>query len=905
MATENKQLLAFNRGVISPRGLARIDLERMAMSAETQSNWVPRVLGSMMLRPGFEYIIDGVNASVKTLMAPFVFSVDDTVMLHFGGDVMRPVIDDEVLTAPAITSVISNQTFGANIAGWTDSSQTGGSVSWLTGGYAGMKGDGTDFGILRQTITIVETGVEQWLSVFIEDGPVRFKLGSTAGDDDYVAETRLDRGDHHFAFTPTGNITIELANEREFYVRVDTVWFYNTAAGGEVTVVSLIDADNMDKLRWSQSGDVIYLAVDGEVTQKVERRGTGKSWSIANYLPEDGPFRTQNVSGITITPSALNGDITLTASEGIFKQEHADNRSIWRIASQGQVVTVSISSGADIFTDPIRIVGSEASRVFTLIISGRTDSTITLQFAFASDGPWNDLAPQYTSDQTTAYDDGQDGQIIYYRLGIKTADYGTDTVVCTLNYTGGSIQGIARVYAFTSSTVVSAQVLKDFGSTDASKDWWEGEWSDHRGWPTSVDIYEGRLWWAGRDKIWASISDAYESFDDNFSGDAGPISRSIGSGPIRIIHWLMSMGRLLFGTAENSANIAPAKIDGNNVLSARSNSFDEPLTPTNFNIKTISSKGVFVDRTLQRLYELTYNIDDQDYRPQDLSIFSPDFNEAGIVKIAVQMKPDVRVHCVRADGTAGVLVYDRLENVICWFEVTSLGASGKIEDVAVLPGVVEDLVYYSVNRTINSLPKRHICKWAMESEAIGGTVNKIADDFVHYSGAPTTTPFTTELLHIRDETVVIWADGIDVGTQVVTAAGALTNPLATAASEVVAGLGYTAQFKGSKLSEVGLLDRKKINRIGFIAQNMHYQGLQYGPDFNNLSDLPKVSRGQTQTVNKIYAEYHEDDFPFGGDWDEDSRICLQAAAPRPCTILAAIAEMQSMEISNPRRRRRS
>ena len=56
MAEQDTDLLAFNRGVISSRGLARVDLERMAMSSDEQTNWMPRVLGSMMLRPGLEFI---------------------------------------------------------------------------------------------------------------------------------------------------------------------------------------------------------------------------------------------------------------------------------------------------------------------------------------------------------------------------------------------------------------------------------------------------------------------------------------------------------------------------------------------------------------------------------------------------------------------------------------------------------------------------------------------------------------------------------------------------------------------------------------------------------------------------------------------------------------------------------
>jgi hypothetical protein len=895
MVEKSKELLAFNRGVVSPKGLARIDLERMSMSAETQTNWMPRVLGSMMVRPGME-LIDPTRINYeKTLMVPFVFSTDDTAMLHFRNDVMAVYINDEPLIAPAVTSVVTNSTFLTTIAGWTDASQTGGSVSWITGGYAGLKGDGTDFGILRQTVTINETGVEQWLSVFVEEGPVRFKLGSTVGGDEYIEETRLDRGSHHFAFTPTGNVTIELANEREFYVLVDTVWFYQAGVGGEVKAVTSVADDELYTLRYAQANDVVYFAAEGVPLQKVERRGNGKSWSVAKYLPEDGPFRVQNTTGITMTPSAVNGNITITASEGYFRQEHADNRSLLRIDSIGQDVTKDISSEND-FTIPIRVVGNDLRRDFTVLVQGAGfTATMTLQFAYSEDGPWND-AESYTVVTNKTYSDGQDGQIIYYRLGVKSGDYTTGTITCRLIYSGGSIQGVARITGYTSPTVVDAVVLSPYGSITASSDWYEGEWSDRRGWPSAVALHEGRLWWAGESKIYGSISDQYESFDDNQEGDSGPISRTIAHGPVKIIHWLLSMGRLLFGTSENSANVGAAFADPNNPLTARSTSFDEPLSPSNFNIKTISSRGVFVDQSQQRLYELTYNVDQQDYKPLDLSVFAPDFNDSGIIQMAVQYKPDIRVHCVRNDGTVGVLIFDRLEEVICWVEVTSPGASGVIESVAVLPGAVEDQVYYCIKRTIDGVIERHICKWAKESEAVGGQLNKMADSFVVYDGVSTTTPFTTELLRLQDETVVVWADGKDIGEHTVSGTGGLT--LTTAASKVVAGFGYTAQFKSAKLGQqdsIGLLETKRINRLGFVAENMHYQGLQYGPDFSNLSDLPQVSGGQVIAEDTIYASYHEDNFPFGGTWEADSRICLQVTAPRPCTILAAIAEMESLE----------
>jgi len=908
MAIENIQLLAFNRGVISKLGLARRDIKRMAMSAEIQRNYMPRVLGSMMLRPGFGFIDrtdnDGTSAARQL---PFVFGVDNTAGLEFTNAGLRVRIDDVLITRPAVSATITdpgfNSSLGVGANDWQDASDAGGTAANV-GGEARINGDGSDFGIIQQTVVVTETDVEHALVIDIVHGPVRFRVGSTPGDDDYVIETILLTGKHSIAFTPAGNFTIEFANEREFITRIESCDIEQNAVMELLTPYSQAD---LPFLRTDQSADIIYVAcknadatglqIAAERLMKIERRGTGRSWSIVNYLPEDGPFRVQNVSGVTITPSALSGDVTLTASSPLFKTTHVTFGSLFRIESSGQVVSKSISA-QNTFTDPIRVVGSGNAREIGIIITGTFVATASLQFAFAEGGPWNDQGTQWTAPVSTTYDDGQDGQIIYYRIGVKTGDFTSGAAVCSLNYTGGAIKGIAKVRAFTSSVSVSAQVLKNFGSTDASRDWWEGEWSAYRGYPTAPSLHEGRLWWAGNDKIFGSVSDGYDSFDDEVVGDAAPISRSIGFGPIRVIHWMISMGRLLFGTSDNSANVAAVKMDGNNPLGARSNSFDEPLTPTNFNIKTTSSKSIFVDRSKQRLYELNYSIDDQDYKSIDLSVFAPDFNIVGITQIAVQMKPDLRIHCVRTDGTVGVLVYDRLENVICWMDVDSSGAGGLIEDVSILPGVVEDQVYYIVKRTINGGTQRHLCKWALESEAIGGQLNKIADSFVVYDSTATLTPFTTELLHLRDESVEVWADGLNVGPLVVSATGAIT--LTVAASKVVAGLGYTAQFKSVKLGAmdgIGLLERKKVNRIGFLARYLHHQGLQYGPDFNHLSDLPATEEGDAVAAGTVHTDYHEDNFPFGGDWDPDSRICLQSQAPNPCTLLAAIAEMESVEDS--------
>jgi hypothetical protein len=52
---------SFNRGLVSPLALARIDLKRLALSADISTNWMPRTLGPMMLRPGLGYVLETRN----------------------------------------------------------------------------------------------------------------------------------------------------------------------------------------------------------------------------------------------------------------------------------------------------------------------------------------------------------------------------------------------------------------------------------------------------------------------------------------------------------------------------------------------------------------------------------------------------------------------------------------------------------------------------------------------------------------------------------------------------------------------------------------------------------------------------------------------------------------------------
>ncbi len=903
MAEESYTYLTFNRGLLSRLGLGRIDLDRTRLSAQTFFNYMPRVLGSMMLRPGLQYL-GSVASDNPARMLPFVFATDDKALIELTDSVMRVWVDDALVTRASVSTTVANGGFDSDLTSWTDNDEAGGTSAWVTGGYMGLTGNGTAAAIRDQSVTVTggDQNVEHALNITIQRGPVVLRVGTATTDDAYINETTLETGAHSLSFTPTGNFNIRLLSRLKRQVLVDSV---NVASSGVMTLATPWAAADLDFIRARQSADVIFIAMNGYTQRRIERRNP-TSWSLVHYLANDGPFRDENLSSTTMTPGALSGNTTLTASATYFRESHAPDTdssgALFRVTSNGQQVTADVTA-ENSFTDAIRVTGTGSSRPFTVIRAGTWSATVTLQRSLVSEnGPWLDVTT-YTTNGTVSFDDGLDNQIAWYRIGVKTGDFTSGTVELELNYSGGSIDGICRVTGYVSETLVNVEVIDDFGGLDAVETWAEGDWSRRRGWPSAVSFHEGRLGWGGKGKFWLSISDAFNSFDDTFEGDAGPINRSIGSGPVDTIHWMESAERLLAGGQGSE-------------LSIRSSGFDEPLSPSDFQMKDTSSQGsaavddLKVDRRIMhvqksrvRVYELAMDTDPAavDYGSIDLTQLVPEVGEPSLVRAAVQRQPDTRLHFVRSDGQVAMLVFDKTENVIAWINMVSDGASGLIEDVVVLPGeTIEDEVYYVVQRTINGGTVRYLEKWAMESEAKGTSLSKIADAFITYEGAATVT--ITGLDHLEGEDVVVWAAGADVGTATSTASswtftytvssGQIT--LAEAATDVTVGLPYRARWQSSKMALANafgtpLTKRKRIPNFGIILADTHAQGLLIGRDFTNMDNLPQIRDGAPEDLTSVVADIDEGVIGFPGEWSTDARICLESRAPRPATVLAFVA----------------
>ncbi len=185
------------------------------------------------------------------------------------------------------------------------------------------------------------------------------KTTFTAGE---VSEELLGRGDlraydngalalRNVFIKPTGGITrrygmgyIDTAagngklisfefNSEQTALLVITGQQIDIYSGGvkEDTISTPWTQGQISQIAWTQSADTLLL-IHPEVHPKKLVREVGGTWSLSDwsFYVEDGtsyqPYYKFADSEVTLTASALQGDITLTASAGVFEEDHENTR---------------------------------------------------------------------------------------------------------------------------------------------------------------------------------------------------------------------------------------------------------------------------------------------------------------------------------------------------------------------------------------------------------------------------------------------------------------------------------------------------------------------------------------------------------------------------------------------------
>lgn len=159
-------------------------------------------------------------------------------------------------------------------------------------------------------------------------------------------------------------------------------------------------------------------------------------------------------------------------------------------------------------------------------------------------------------------------------------------------------------------------------------------------------------------------------------------------------------------------------------------------------------------------------------------------------------------------------------------------------------------------------------------------------------GAPVTV--LEDLDHLEGKSIVGLADGSVVGPLTVVG-GKVT--LATPASKIIIGLGYTCNLKTLRVNVGGnTTDQGQLKFLPDVTIRMYKAlGLSCGSDFTSLQEFEDTAVPFSAPTPLFEGDLRMNIY---SDWDQDGYICVQQAFPLPATVLGIIPEVVPGDTTN-------
>jgi hypothetical protein len=396
-----------------------------------------------------------------------------------------------------------------------------------------------------------------------------------------------------------------------------------------------------------------------------------------------------------------------------------------------------------------------------------------------------------------------------------TASSGVFTSGSVGQYVNGTTQGRARIVEFTSTTVVSAVTEIPFFNTSAiaTGSWeyesgYENVWSSTKGWPRTCTFHEGRLYFGGSktrpSTLWGSKVSQFFDFNPDQAYDDDAVEATLDTNSLNIITDIISGRDLQVFTTGGEFYVPQSGLD--------------PITPTNFFVKTVSRNGsregmrvqtlqsgtIYVQRQGKALNEFLYSDTTLSYVSTSISLLSShlinDPIELALRKATSTDETDALL-MLNGDGTIANYSILRQQNVVAPSRLTT---DGLFKDIGV---DIED-IYVVVKRTFNSVDKYYV-------EIFDTTT--FTD--CNFTGGVATT--ISSLPHIG-KTLNVIADGSVLSDEVVSGGGSITMDRASATSYEV-GLPFNTTIKTLPVEPrmaVGV-------RIGFVKRIIEVNAILY------------------------------------------------------------------------------
>jgi len=527
--------------------------------------------------------------------------------------------------------------------------------------------------------------------------PFKFLIPSAATPEDGVAIV-------NFSFSTTQTYIFLFVGTRAYIFKGGVLVTNINASGNDYLDVSSgvsgvtdgVTSAELGNMWWTQSADTLLLFHEDMKSLKIVRGSTDSAWTVSDIAWDNIPrylFAATNTNpAATLTPSATDGRVDLTASVAVF-HEGRDGT-----AQAGTSTTITLDSGAsatnDIFNGSSVIIQSGTGIGQERIISDYVGSTKVATVSVA----WT-VNPDATSVFTVT---SQVGQRIF---------------------DNGSGIGEARILEIESSTVVKAVTLSPFFDTDAipSGDWtieqgYRDAWSVARGWPRTATFHEGRLLVGGARSlpttVWGSRVGFFFDFDPGQALDDEALEATIDTDQVNAVTAVMS-GRD-FQCFTTGTEFTVPQLDG------------QPLTPTGFLFKPATRRGsaegirpqmteggtLYIQRGGKAIRELIFSDLEGSFVSNDISLLSSHLLQSP-TRITMRRGTNVDegdLLLIRNGGTGGIagsiaaFSILRNQNVIAPALWTT---TGTFEDVAI-DDADTPVIYVVCKRTINGATVYHL-----------------------------------------------------------------------------------------------------------------------------------------------------------------------------------------------------
>lgn len=505
----------------------------------------------------------------------------------------------------------------------------------------------------------------------------------------------------YFTTTITFDATAVRLDEIKYWIG-----WYNNGTSSRTVSVSVKQAGAWTEVGTSTHNKVSVYGPWTNVTD-VKIYLYNKTYSVSNNAYADCLLYELEAWG-TNNPNLTYKEITLTSSSAVFDPSHATSPgALFKLTQPRATFKTSgekTTTNTGVVSAPIDVKGA-----FTWNTHGEWTGTVELQRNENNEG-WETYRTFISAnDRNIAQGYNEESDNVQYRVNVTAHTSGTIKSNITVDESTQS--GVCRITGYTSSTVVTAEILTDFASTEATLRWHEGSFSAYRGYPAAFTFFDERAVYGGTTKqpqtVWFSETDDFDDFEEG-TKDTDSFWRTLSSDKRNGIRWMSSLDSLVVGTRGDEWRI-------------RATSPDETITQFNYNAKPQTAHGsakiqplqvgsvvLFVDFVGRKLREMTFSDYKQKYVSPDLTALSEHITLGGITCIAHQKNPDDIVWCVRDDGSLLSMTYEREQDVVAWARHIIGGTSVVVESVSVIPGTDEDEVWITVARTINGSTARYV-----------------------------------------------------------------------------------------------------------------------------------------------------------------------------------------------------